>query len=136
MTSEGVNATLTALGGADVLAHLQRTHDELGPSLGVSAPMSVPAPGGPVVASELESVQAFLREYVLKVFAMVNPEIAGSEAVAAALLAPLVEAAAAASRARKAARPRGRRPRRSRRSRRCEKPANDVTPAVRPTGTG
>lgn len=140
MTSNGLDDVFVTLGGAEVLAHVRRTHDDLGAALGVSSPMAAPVSQGPTVAAPLAVVQERLREYVVKVYALLDAEVEGSDAIVGALLAPLFDVAE--SRAQKSAA-----------TKRAKKtatktaapttvvtssstPANDVTPAQRPTGTG
>ncbi len=93
--SEGVDAVVAALGGAAVLAHVERVHGEMGAAFGVTASTAVDASGG-AVADAMASVQSLMREYVLKVHAMVDPEVPGSDELAAQLLAPFVDVRSAA----------------------------------------
>lgn len=137
LQSSGAEEAIVKLGGADVLAHVKRAQNELGASLGVSAPMAAPVAQGPGVAAPLAVVNELLRAYVLKVYALLDPEVEGSDAVVGALLAPLFDVAASRTRA-------------TVKNTETEEepstpeavvapspaPANDVTPAQRPTGTG
>jgi hypothetical protein len=85
-----VEAIFRANGAEDLVTHLRSLHDELGVAFGVTAAVSVPAP--PVTTAALVTeVQDVMREYVLKVHAMVSPIVPGSEALAAQLLAPLAD---------------------------------------------
>lgn len=153
MKKSGAEDAIVTLGGADVLAHLRHTHDELGAALGVSSPMAAPVSEVPTVTAPLAVVQELLREYVLKVYALLDPADAGSGARVGALLAPLFDMSA--SRA-----PKGSATKRAKSATKHTKsatkntepatknaepvavvthsptPANDVTPAQRPTGTG
>jgi hypothetical protein len=94
----GVDAIILSLGGGSVLANLQRMHDEVGAAFGMTAAVAgTTAVGDGTVGGSMANVRAVLREYVLKVHAMVDPEVPGSEALAATLLAPLVDLANAPS---------------------------------------
>jgi hypothetical protein len=100
MKAEEVDALIASLGGAAVLANLKKVHADVGAAFGMTvAVSSSPASGG--VSDAHLAARAVLREYVLKVQAMVDPEVPGSDALAAELLAPLL----AQSKAAKAAKP-------------------------------
>ncbi len=133
MSAEGVDESVAALGGADVLSHLRRAHQQLGASLGVSKPVAAPRTPAREVFASLVAAQTVMREYVLKVFAMIDPEVQGSDAAAAALLAPLLDAARAG--VSKPARP-AKKPAAPAQTPVAHAPANDTAPAARPTGTG
>jgi hypothetical protein len=154
MQSEGVVATFRELGGADVLAHLQRVHQDFSDSLGVSAAsaksVAATAPESPEVAPALAQVRKLLGEYALKVCAMIDPEAPGLETVAYTLLEPLHDAIRKSSRrsaqnksARKAPAKPVTKPAAKPAAKPAEAPAvvvqqppaNDTTPALRPTGT-
>ncbi len=146
MKSEGVVATFHELGGAEVLAHLQQAHQKFSTSLGVSptSPKSATAtaPEAPEVAPALARVRKLLGEYALKVCAMVDPEEPGSETVAYALLEPLHDAVVKSARrsakskpARKAPAKPAAKPAEAPAVVVQQPPANDTTPALRPTGT-
>ena len=146
MKKSGAEDAIVTLGGADVLAHLQHTHDDLGAALGVLSPMAAPVSVVPTITAPLAVVHELLREYVLKVYALLNPADEGSGALVGALLAPLLDMSASRapkSTATKRAKPATKRAKPA--TKRTEPavvvtnsptPANDVTPAQRPTGTG
>jgi hypothetical protein len=98
MRKHGVDAILVSLGGGPVLANLQRVHDEVGASFGMTAAITRSQGHAEMSVGEaMTNVRAVLGEYVIKVHAMVAPEVPGSEALAATLLAPLVDLANAPS---------------------------------------
>ncbi len=137
MKSSGLEDGIVKLGGTDVLDHVKRAHEELGATLGVSAPMAAPVAQGPGVAAPLAIVNDILRDYVLKVYALLDPEDAGSDAVVGALLAPLFDVTTSRNRAvAKGAEPAEERAAPEKVVTPSPAPANDVTPAQRPTGTG
>jgi len=146
MNTEGVDVTFRELGGAEVLAHLQQAHKNFSDSLGVSptSPKSATAtaPEAPEVAPALARVRKLLGEYALKVCAMIDPEEPGSEKVAYALLNPLHDVAVKSARrnakgkpARKASAKPAVKPAEAPAVVVQQPPANDTTPALRPTGT-
>lgn len=95
---EEVDTIIGSLGGERVLANLQRVHAEVGAAFGMTAAISQAQGDGEVtVGDALTHVRTVLGEYVLKVHALVDPEVPGSEALAATLLAPLVDLARAPS---------------------------------------
>lgn len=97
MKSEGVADEIISLGGEGVLADVRAVHAELGAAFGVTK--EVPANDTSVgVGEAVASVQTVLREYVIKVHAMISPKAPGSEALVARLLAPF-DAVSANSRA-------------------------------------
>ncbi len=129
----GVFATFASLRSAEVLSHVVALHDELGAELGVTAKTRRRGGTSGNVAPALGEVQSGLREYVIKVSAMVEGDVPGSAVVAEALLAPFGEfsRAAPARSTKTVVTPQPVAP---------AKPAapRDVieTPVLRPTGTG
>ncbi|MFO0648293.1 MAG: hypothetical protein U0326_18785 [Polyangiales bacterium] len=129
MKSEGLDAVIASLGGTDVLARVRTVHDEVDVALRMTATPSGDAGVG--IGDSMTAVQTVLREYVLKVHAMVAPEVPGSDALAAQLLAPFNDVVTAARPATKTTA--------------VQKPATPVTPvapvapvaepALKPTGT-
>jgi hypothetical protein len=87
MKSEGVDAVIASLGGAHVLARVRTVHEEVDAELRMTAAKH-PGVAGAGVGDTMSAVLALLREYVLKVHAMVAVEVPGSDALAAQLLAP------------------------------------------------
>lgn len=85
----GVDALFTSLGGGRVLANLTRVHAEVGATFGVT--VATPSTSVISVRDAIAAVRSVLGEYVIKVQAMIDPDVPGSEAVASSLLAPLVE---------------------------------------------
>ncbi|WP_437731258.1 hypothetical protein [Sorangium sp. So ce1335] len=80
--------TFKKLGGEAFLAHLEEAHEAYGRALHITAPRPESAPTGDVRAAFLATLAA-LRDYATRVAAHADPDVPGSEAVSAALLAPL-----------------------------------------------
>ncbi|WP_437775887.1 hypothetical protein [Sorangium sp. So ce1097] len=80
--------TFKKLGGEVFLAHLEEAHEAYGRALHITAPKPESAPTGDVRAAFLATLAA-LRDYATRVAAHADPDVPGSEAVSAALLAPL-----------------------------------------------
>ena len=128
--SEGLDAVIASLGGADVLARVRTLHDQADVALGMSTEIPMIAEGVKL-GDSMTAVQTVLREYVLKVHAMVAVEVPGSDALAAQLLAPFNDVVTGARPAKKTAA--------------VQKPATPVTPvapvapvaepALKPTGS-
>ncbi len=123
----GVDAAFASLGGSAALAHVTRLHDELGAALGVTSRALPAAAEGGAVATELSAVQSLMREYVIKVHAMVDPEAPGSQALAEALLLPF-------GALRKAGRPASTKSEEAPVDHPVDPPVTPVEPALRPTG--
>ncbi len=130
--SEGVEALFSSLGGARVLANLTRTHAEIGASLGITVAVSSSTPASISVRDALAAARSVMSEYVIKVHAMIDPEVPGSEAVASSLLAPFGELSKRARPVKKATKTAPVTPPVTRRE--VADPANDAAP-LRPTGT-
>ncbi len=137
MKADGVDALITSLGGGRVLANLGTVHAEVGAAFGMTAAVPV-ASAGASAGDAASAVRSLVREYALKVSAMVDPEVPGSDALAATLLAPLDELCGA-PRPAKAKRPAAQQPKQpaappqNTPSRGATEPAKDATP-LRPTG--
>ncbi len=132
-----VEAIFHANGAEDLVTHLRSLHEELGVAFGMTAAVSVPAP--PVTTSEIVAeVQSVMREYVLKVHAMVSPVVPGSEALAAKLLAPLADLVQSkGSKPAKAAKATKQAPTKGEEDTKTDTAVKDATAeALRPTGTG
>ncbi len=99
--SEEIDALFASLGGGGVIARLAAAHDELGAALGVTAALPSRAATGVALATAITLVQRAMREYVLKVHAMVDPDAPGSDELATRLLAPLADHRKSASRRRR-----------------------------------
>jgi len=87
--AKGHDQTVLALGGERFLTRLQAAHAAYGEALGVTAAGEFPEVNE---ANRREPLLAFLsalRGYVLKVAAHADPDVEGSEALVARLLAPL-----------------------------------------------
>ncbi|WP_434042206.1 MULTISPECIES: hypothetical protein [Sorangium] len=80
--------TFKKLGGEGFLAHLEEAHEAYGRALHITAPKPESAPTGDVRGAFLATLAA-LRDYATRVAAHADPDVPGSEAVSAALLAPL-----------------------------------------------
>jgi len=80
--------TLSRLGGMPLLENLRQAQDRYGLTLGITQ-VKVPE-NTPAVGEKRVDAHAALRDYVTKVVAWIDPEEPGSEALADALLAPLV----------------------------------------------
>lgn len=87
--SHGLDEAFASLGAQDVLAHVQKLHTQLAASLGVTVVSRSSSTSGGDVGGALADVQATLREYVIKVHAMVDPAVPGSAELAETLLKPL-----------------------------------------------
>ncbi len=130
--SEGVDALFSSLGGGRVLANLTRVHAEVGAVLGITVAGS-PSPVSTRVSDAIAAVRSVMGEYVIKVQAMIDPEVPGSESAASSLLAPLVELSSRARPAKKATKATPVTPPVTQRE--VATPANNAAP-LRPTGTG
>lgn len=89
--SRGVDAAFSALGGDDALAHVRALHTQLGAELGVTARAKPSVASGGAVADALGAIRTTLREYVIKVHAMIDPAVPASAAAVGALLSPIDE---------------------------------------------
>lgn len=87
---EGLAATIDAFGGARFLRNVVAAQQAYGAAVGMTAPVAPAAPKTPVRPA-LDAVLAALRDYVLKVRALADPDVPGSEALADRLLHPFVE---------------------------------------------
>jgi hypothetical protein len=145
LESSGLGERVSALGGGLVLAQLKAEHAAYGAALGVTQARPVSVPRN--VAGLVAQARAVLGDYVLKVTAMVDAEVAGSAELAAMLLAPIEEVArgqraSSRSAARKAApstpvaNPAPATPPVAAPAMPVAAPAAPTTDVLRPTGTG
>ncbi|MFO0645178.1 MAG: hypothetical protein U0326_02995 [Polyangiales bacterium] len=133
--ARGLGEVFTALGAEAVQAHVQRLHAELAAELGVTAPTKSAAATGEV-GDAFVALHGVMREYVVKVHAMIDPAMPESAALVDALLAPFSELRATGRTT--ATKPAKKIPAKPPVIDTDAKPANSDTakPALRPTGTG
>lgn len=105
VTSKGLDAEVTALGGARVVAQLRETHAALGAALSVTTSQSPTE--APDVAALVQKARTLVADYALKVNAMIDEEVAGSAELAAMLLRPIDALRGQSPRATKAVTPPG-----------------------------
>lgn len=89
LEAAGPQRTLAALGLMPVFASLKAAQERYGQVLGVTAQTSQVE--GPRIKEKMSACRAALKDYVLKVVAMADPDIEGSEALSEALLKPVAE---------------------------------------------
>ena len=87
---KGLDAHFAKLGAEVFLTTLKRAHAAYGKALGVTETKEAPA-AAPRVKEALDEVGAAMREYVVKVSAMVSRKNKASSATVEALLAPLTQ---------------------------------------------
>jgi hypothetical protein len=88
LANEEVVATVTALGGARLLAALISTHDAFGRAFAFTAAKGVSVASPAVVLPQFIAAKVALRDYVVKVTGSADPDLANSEALAAWLMGP------------------------------------------------
>jgi hypothetical protein len=84
---EGHEKTFKQLGGAAFLANITEAQEAYGIALGITVPQAAEAASE--VGIRLVSILAAVRDYVNRVTAYAEPDVPGSEELAAALLLPL-----------------------------------------------
>ncbi len=97
------SATVEALGGKRHLRALLKAHQDFGAAFGFSKPTAVTPAEVTSTRAEQLTLQAALREYLVKVAAQVSPRIEGSAELCRFLLAPYAEMAEDLARAPKPA---------------------------------
>lgn len=91
IAADALHRDLKQLGGEVFLKNLQQAHKEYGAALGVTSPKASPASATAPVRDPLQNLQEALRQYVLQVSALADPERPATEEMATELLAPMSE---------------------------------------------